>query len=185
MIEKMGIYQRYNLGPQHYHSFFELDFKNKTAQLISQDITEDFRKEDVLIYNDDANLKIANSMLIDSENKIFNLSADDCNKLYSEIDKIKYSHDEEIPGIWQLNNITFNHKNVFNDVSEISEFKGNYQYVNRYPKNWMELGKLIIDVFGFDLLNINLKNLVTPLHYNITSDGVYDKQTNKKLKLKK
>lgn len=182
----MGIYQRYNLGSQHYHSYFEFDFKNKKAQLISQDITEDFRKDNALNCNDDSNLKIANSLLIAEENKIFDLNAEDCQKLYSEFDKIKYSHDEEIVGIWQLNNITFSEKNFFEDSPRIFKtHESNYQYVNNYPKNWIELGNLIIDVLGFDLLNINLKNLITPLHYNITSDGVYEKQTNNKLKLKK
>lgn len=182
----MGIYQRYNLGSQHYHSYFEFDFKNKKAQLISQDITEDFRKDNALNCNDDSNLKIANSFLIAEENKIFDLNAEDCQKLYSEFDKIKYSHDEEIVGIWQLNNITFSEKNFFEDSPRIFKtHESNYQYVNNYPKNWIELGNLIIDVLGFDLLNINLKNLITPLHYNITSDGVYEKQTNNKLKLKK
>lgn len=186
MKEKMGIYQRYNLGSQHYHSYFEFDFKNKKAQLISQDITEDFRKDNALNCNDDSNLKIANSLLIAEENKIFDLNAEDCQKLYSEFDKIKYSHDEEIVGIWQLNNITFSEKNFFEDSPRIFKtHESNYQYVNNYPKNWIELGNLIIDVLGFDLLNINLKNLITPLHYNITSDGVYEKQTNNKLKLKK
>lgn len=186
MKEKMGIYQRYNLGSQHYHSYFEFDFKNKKAQLISQDITEDFRKDNALNCNDDSNLKIANSFLIAEENKIFDLNAEDCQKLYSEFDKIKYSHDEEIVGIWQLNNITFSEKNFFEDSPRIVKtHESNYQYVNNYPKNWIELGNLIIDVLGFDLLNINLKNLITPLHYNITSDGVYEKQTNNKLKLKK
>ena len=64
MKEKMGIYQRYNLGPQHYHSYFEFDFKNKKVQLISQDLTEDFRKDNALTCTDDSNLKIANSLLI-------------------------------------------------------------------------------------------------------------------------
>lgn len=186
MMEKMGIYQRYNLGFQHYHSFFEFDLKNKKAQLISQDITEDFRKNVSLIYKDETNLKIANSLLIADENKIFDLNADDCQKLYFELDKIKYSHDKEIVGICQLNNITFSEKNFYDDAPEIFKIReGNYQYVNRHPKNWIELGNLIIDLLGFDLLNINLKSIITPLHYNITSDGVYDKQTNNKLKLKK
>ena len=182
----MGIYQRYNLGPQHYHSYFEFDFKNKKVQLISQDLTEDFRKDNALTCTDDSNLKIANSLLIAGENKIFDLSDDSWNKLYLELDKIKYTHDYEIPGIWQLNNITFSEKNFFEDSPRIFKtHESNYQYVNNYPKNWIELGNLIIDVLGFDLLNINLKNLITPLHYNITSDGVYEKQTNNKLKLKK
>lgn len=186
MNEKMGIYQRYNLGPQHYHSYFVFDFKNKKAQLISQDITEDFRKDNALIYTDDSNLKIAKSLLIAEENKIFDLNAEDCQKLYSEFDKIKYPYDEEIPGIWQLSNITFSEKNFYDDAPEIFKIhEFNYQYVNNYPKNWIALGNLIIDLLGFDLLNINLKNLITTLHYNITSDGVYEKQTNNKLKLKK
>lgn len=181
----MGIYQRYNLGPQHYHSYFEFDFKNRKAQLISQDITEDFRKDNALIYTDDSNLKIANSLLISGENKIFDLSDDTCNKLYLELDKIKRPHEVEIPGIWQLNNITFSEKDVYGHGKGIRTYESNFQYVNRYPKNWTQLGNLMIDIFGFDLLNINLKNLITPLYYNITSDGVYEKQTNNKLKLKK
>lgn len=181
MKEKIGLYQRYNLGPQHYHSFFEFDFKNKKAQLISQDITEDFRKDNALIY-DNVNLKIANSLLIKDENKIFELSADDCDKIYSEFHKIKYSHDEEISGIWQLNNIIFNEEKFYEDGEKSSY---NFQYVNRYPSNWLEFGNLIINLFGFDLLNVNLKNLITPLYYNINSDGVYEKETNNKLKLKK
>ena len=186
MKEKMGIYQRYNLGLQHYHSFFEFDFKNRKAQLISQDITEDFRRNSGFSYNDDANLKIADSFLIADENKIFDLNEDVCQKLYSELDKIKYSYDKEIVGIWQLNNISFSEKKVYSDAPEnFRIYKSNYQYVNGYPKNWIELGELIIDLLGFDLLNINLKSLITPLYYNITSDGVYDKQTNNKLKLKK
>lgn len=182
MEEKIGLYQRYNLGLQHYHSFFEFDFKNKKAQFISQDITEDFRKDNVLFCNDNVNLEIANSLLIKDENKIFDLSADDCNKIYSEFHKIKYAHDEEIPGIWQLNNIIFNTEEVHEDMQRSSY---NFQYVNRYPSNWLEFGNLIINLFGFDLLNINLKNLITPLYYNINSDGVYEKETNNKLKLKK
>ena len=132
------------------------------------------------------NEKIAKSLLIAEENKIFDLNAEDCQKLYSEFDKIKYPYDEEIPGIWQLSNITFSEKNFYDDAPEIFKIhEFNYQYVNNYPKNWIALGNLIIDLLGFDLLNINLKNLITTLHYNITSDGVYEKQTNNKLKLKK
>ena len=186
MKEKVGLYQRYNLGCQHYHSFFEFDFKNKKAQLISQSITEDFRSVNDLIYSDEINFKIADSLLIDEENKIFDLSDDDWNSLYLELDKIKRPYDDEILGIWQLNNITFNEKYYFDDAPKIFKIQeSSYQYVNKYPKNWVELGNLIIKLLGFDLLNINLKNLITPLHYNITSDGVYEKQTNDKLKLKK
>ena len=186
MKEKVGLYQRYNLGCQHYHSFFEFDFKNKKAQLISQGITEDFRSLNNLIYSEDINSNIANSLLISDDNKIFDLSADQCQKLYFEFDKIQGSYDNEIPGIWQLNNITFNDRNFYDYEPEEFNFgERHYQYVNNYPKNWIELGNLIIDLLGFDLLNINLKNLITPLHYNITSDGVYEKQTNNKLKLKK
>lgn len=186
MKEKVGLYQRYNLGCQHYHSFFEFDFKNKKAQLISQSITEDFRSVNDLIYSDEINFKIADSLLIDEENKIFDLSDDDWNSLYLELDKIERPYDDEILGIWQLNNITFNQKYYFDDAPEIFKIQeSSYQYVNKYPKNWVELGNLIIKLLGFDLLNINLKNLITPLHYNITSEGVYEKQTNDKLKLKK
>lgn len=180
MMEKMGIYQRYNLGLQHYHSFIEFDFKNKKVQIISQDITEDFRKDDALIVNDDFNLKIADSLLI--PNKTFNLTSEDCSKLHFEISKIQRGFDEDITGIWELNDLVFNEKGTYESGGE---YNRTYHYANRYPKNWLNLGKLIIDIFGYDLLNVNLKNLITPLYYNITPDGVYNKQTMDKLKLKK
>ena len=110
------------------------------------------------------NFKIANSLLISDENKFFDLNGEDSQRLYSEFDKIKYSHDEEIPGIWQLSNITFSEKNFYDDAPEIFKIhESNYQYVNNYPKNWIELGNLIIDLLGFDLLNINLKNYMDDL----------------------
>lgn len=180
MMEKMGIYQRYNLGLQHYHSFIEFDFENKKVQIISQDITKDFRKDDALIVNDDFNLKIADSLLI--PNKTFELTSEDCSKLHFEISKIQRGFDEDISGIWELNDLVFNEKGTYESGSE---YNRSYHYANRYPKNWIKLGNLIIDIFGCDLLNVNLKNLITPLYYSITPDGVYNKQTKDKLKLKK
>lgn len=179
-MEKMRIYQRYNLGLQYYQSFIEFDFENKKVQVISQDITEDFRKGNALIVNEDFNMKIVDSLLI--QNRTFDLSAEDCNRLYFEISKFDQEFDEEIPGIWPLNNIILNPKGTH---KRGNPYIRNYRYVNRYPKNWIDLGELIIDIVGWDLLNVNLKNLITPLNYNITPNGVYIKYSNDKLKLKK
>ncbi len=181
MMEKMGIYQRYNLGLQHYHSFIEFDFENKKVQIISQDITEDFRKDSALIVKDKVNLKIADSLLI--PNKTFDLSEKDCNSLRFEFNKVRYEVDEEISGIWPLNDIIFNEKGIHEEDGK--EYNNSFHYINRYPKNWIYLGELIIDILGLDLLNINLKKLITPLYYNITPAGVYNKKDNNKLKLKK
>lgn len=129
MMEKMGIYQRYNLGLQHYHSFIEFDFENKKVQIISQDITEDFRKDGALIVNDDFNLKIADSLLI--PNKTFDLTLEDCSKLHFEISKIQRGFDEDISGIWELNDLVFNEKGTYESGSE---YNRSYHYANRYLK---------------------------------------------------
>ena len=52
----------YNLGFQHYQSYFMFDLSKKEAKLISQGITQDNRKD--LIYTSEENDNIAKSFII-------------------------------------------------------------------------------------------------------------------------
>lgn len=166
----------YNLGFQHYQSYFMFDLSKKEAKLISQGITQDKRKD--LIYASEENDKIAKSFII--TDKYFNLTKDQCKLIELEYEKLSHVYDDNIKGIWNLNDIFINNEYLSDKIKWY-----NYEYVNRFPDSWIDFGKLLIEILGFDLLNINQKDLITELHYDIGYDGIYDKKNSDKLKLKK
>lgn len=166
----------YNLGYQHYQSYFMFDLSKKEAKLISQGITQDKRKD--LIYASEENDKIAKSFII--TDKSFNLTKDQCKLIELEYEKLSHVYDDNIKGIWNLSDIFINNEYLSDEISW-----HNKEYVNRFPDSWIDFGKLLIEILGFDLLNINQKDLITELHYDIGYDGVYDKKNSNKLKLKK
>ena len=166
----------YNLGFQHYQSYFMFDLSKKEAKLISQGITQDKRKD--LIYASEENDKIAKSFII--TDKYFNLTKDQCKLIELEYEKLSYVYDDNIKGIWNLNDIFINNEYLSDKIKWY-----NYEYVNRFPDSWIDFGKLLIEILGFDLLNINQKDLITELHYDIGYDGIYNKKNSDKLKLKK
>lgn len=166
----------YNLGFQHYQSYFMFDLSKKEAKLISQGITQDKRKD--LIYASEENDKIAKSFII--TDKYFNLTKDQCKLIELEYEKLSHVYDDNIKGIWNLNDIFINNEYLSDKIKWY-----NYEYVNRFPDSWIDFGKLLIEILGFDLLNINQKDLITELHYDIGYDGIYNKKNSDKLKLKK
>lgn len=166
----------YNLGFQHYQSYFMFDLSKKEAKLISQGITQDKRKD--LIYASEENDKIAKSFII--TDKSFNLTKDQCKLIKLEYEKLSHVYDDNIKGIWNLSDIFINNEYLSDKIKWY-----NYEYVNRFPDSWIDFGKLLIEILGFDLLNINQKDLITELHYDIGYDGVYDKKNSNKLELKK
>ena len=87
---RIGISQMYNLGFQHYQSYFMFDLSKKEAKLISQGITQDNRKD--LIYTSEENDNIAKSFII--PDKSFNLTKDQCNQIELEYEKFGYDSDD-------------------------------------------------------------------------------------------
>lgn len=166
----------YNLCFQHYQSYFMFDLSKKEAKLISQGITQDKRKD--LIYTSEENDNIAKSFII--PDKSFNLTKDQCKLIELEYEKLSHVYDDNIKGIWNLSDIFINNEYLSDKIKWY-----NYEYVNRFPDSWIGFGKLLIEILGFDLLNINQKDLITELHYDIGYDGVYDKKNSNKLELKK
>lgn len=152
------------------------DLSKKQAKLISQGITQDKRKD--LVYYSEDNDKIAKSLII--PDKSFNLTKDQCKLIELEYEKIHPVYDDNIKGIWNLNDIFINEEYLSDEIKW-----HNYEYVNRFPDSWIDFGKILIEILGFDLLNINQKDLITELHYDIKYDGVYDKKSSDKLELKK
>lgn len=183
MRDRYGLYQRYNLGGQHYHSFYEFDLKNKKVKLISQGITEDLRKKNGLMFEDKENSEIAESLIIKDKFHEFELSDKTAKKIGTEFEKFDHYNHDSISGIWGLSDIILNKKYRFANESGT---KGYFdEYSNYFPDSWIDFGIYLIDTFGFDLLNISLRKLITKLHYIIQPNGVYDKKTLKKLNLNK
>jgi hypothetical protein len=59
---------------------------------------------------------------------------------------------------------------IFYENDDVEKFK----FVDIFPKNWIGFGKILENLVGFDVLNIeNLKYLICELHFDIKSDGVY------------
>ena len=177
MKEKFGLYQRYNLGGQHYHSFFEFDFINNKARLVSQGITEDIRKAKGIMFEDEENAEIAKSLFIPDNFKEFGLSKEIMDEISLKLGKFKQENDETLVGIWGLSEMMLNEKND----------SGNHikEYFNSFPDSWIDFGNYMIDTLGFDLLNVNSGKLITNLNYDIRADGVYNSQSKEKLSLRK
>lgn len=114
----------YNLGFQHYQSYFMFDLSKKEAKLISQGITQDKRKD--LIYASEENDKIAKSFII--TDKSFNLTKDQCKLIKLEYEKLSHVYDDNIKGIWNLSDIFINNEYLSDKIKWY-----NYEYVNRFP----------------------------------------------------
>lgn len=167
-IKKIEINYKLNFGVT-LHNRFEIDCINQ--KLIPN-------KNYNVDYNHDYDLEIYNLSLKNVPKKEFKL---DSNKLkdfldeFNQLDFIGSKH----------HHCLFLHGNFENSL-EITYPTGKVSYDFKYnPQTWIQLGKSLNKLVGFDILNINnSKQAITSLHYDFKRDGVYDKMTNKKLKLK-
>ena len=167
-IKKIEINYKLNFGVT-LHNRFEIDCINQKL------IPDTHYNAD---YNYDYDLEIYNLSLKNVPKKEFKL---DSNKLkdfldeFNQLDFIGSKH----------HHCLFLHGNFENSL-EITYPTGEVSYDFKYnPQTWIQLGKSLNKLVGFDILNINnSKQTITSLHYDFKRDGVYDKMTNKKLKLK-
>lgn len=90
-------------------------------------------------------------------------------KLFDDFESESFSYFEKLENVYSCN------INLY--------FSGDYQEYcikNNFPKNWIEFGEMLFEIFNFDVLNIsNLEKIVTNLFFNICRDGIYDKKDNK------
>ena len=143
--------------------------------------TEKEKKENVQYKLLCTRKEIANSLINSHVSDDFLLSDDD-------IISIKWDFKECIENIDDYN------LNYYKGIGIISHFtiittKGSesneYNIINKYPYSLDRLAGSIIYILGFDLLNSNLKKLITPYKYNIYHDGVFCRKTGERLNLNK
>lgn len=167
-IKKIEINYELNFGVT-LHNRFEIDCINQ--KLIPN-------KNYNIDYNHDNDLEIYNLSLKNVPKKEFKL---DSNKLkdfleeFAQLELIESKHKT----CWSLNESFKNSVRITYPTGEVSY---NFKY---NPQTWIQLGKSLNKLVEFDILNItNSKQAITNLHYDFKDDGVYDKKTNKKLRLK-
>lgn len=181
MYDRIDVYQRYCLGNFDYHNHFEFDFISKKAKFVNEELIQNFSKSKTVLYDNFENKEIANSLINSHVSDDFLLSDDD-------IISIKWDFKECIENIDDYN------LNYYKGIGIISHFtiittKGSesneYNIINKYPYSLDRLAGSIIYILGFDLLNSNLKKLITPYKYNIYHDGVFCRKTGERLNLNK
>ena len=113
-----------------------------------------------------------------------------CNVLKEEMEIDKKKFDKFLDEFKKLeltdSNRFFTYDRTFVNTVAVTDSNGwNHMFLIDFPEKWFKLGELLNDLVGFDILNIEAsKYLITNLYYDFKRDGVYDKFTNKKLKLK-
>ena len=89
--------------------------------------------------------------------------------LFKDFDSDTSSYFEKLENVYSCNiNLYFSDKYC------------EYCIKNNFPEKWLDFGKILFDLFNFDVLNItHLEKIVTNLFFDIKRDGVYDLQNNK------
>ena len=182
MIEKIEITQRFNFKRLNRHyECFTIDFLNNSAYYkISERCSGDkFLSESDLC--DDSWISILSELRrnMTSEIRHFNFKQADNFlygfnglELFKNFESKKFSYFEKIELIYSCNVIIYSSDNY-----------EEYSFKNNFPDNWVKFGELLKDLFKFDVLHLDYqKQMVTPLFYDIRSNGVYldEKQLNLK-----
>lgn len=187
MIEKIIINLDYNQLAFMNFSKFIIDLKNKTACYDLNNSILIYPEDDVdLDLRDVYNFHKKFKELISDE--VIALNDDAIEKFNNDFVNLNIEYElQKITDETLNNGFTFYEPCILNKCSVKIEYSDNekeYSFVNHYPNNWIKFGKILENLVGFDVLNIeNLKYLVTELHYDIKQEGVYSKETNKKLNL--
>lgn|GEM_PF-782225 len=151
------------------HNRFEID-------CINQKLIPDTRYN--VDYNNDDLLGIYALSLKNVPKNEFNLDSTKLKDFLEEFVQLELIESKR-KTCWSLDESFENSVKITYPAGEVSyDFKDN-------PQTWIQLGKSLNKLVGFDILNIaNSKHAITNLHYDFKDDGVYDKKTNKKLRLK-
>ena len=174
MIEKIEIIQRFNFKRlnRHYESF-TIDFANKNAyyKISERGSGDKFLDESLLC--DDSWIDILVDLRRNMTSKIYRLSDIEINRFFSDFDNLKLFENFESENFLYFSKIEL----IYSCIVVIYSTDGyaEYSFKNNFPKNWVEFGEILKDLFKFDVLHLNYqKQLATPLFHDIKSDGVYD-----------
>ena len=174
MIEKIEIIQRFNFKRlnRHYESF-TIDFANKNAYYKISERGSGDKILDESLLCDDSWIDILVDLRRNMTSKIYRLSDIEINRFFSDFDNLKLFENFESENFLYFSKIEL----IYSCIVVIYSTDGyaEYSFKNNFPKNWVEFGEILKDLFKFDVLHLNYqKQLATPLFHDIKSDGVYD-----------
>lgn len=173
MIEKIEITQRFNFKRLNRHyECFTIDLLNKNAyyKISERGSGDKFLSESSLC--DDSWIDILVDLRKKMTSEIHRLNDIQIDKFRHDFDNLRlfedfesedFSYFEKIELIYSCNVIIYSTDNY-----------EEYSFKNNFPKNWIEFGEILKDLFGFDVLHLNHQmKMATPLYFDIRKDGVY------------
>ncbi len=179
LLEKIEIIQRFNFKKlnKHYECFI-IDLKRSNAYFnINEMIYPDrfFETDYLASYSYSS---ILNDLKSRISSKIYTLDEKSVNRfvecfedlnLFKDFDSDTSSYFEKLENVYSCNiNLYFSDKYC------------EYCIKNNFPEKWLDFGKILFDLFNFDVLNItHLEKIVTNLFFDIKRDGVYGLENNK------
>lgn len=173
MIEKIEITQRFNFKRLNRHyECFTIDFSSNTGyyKISERGSGDKFLSESPLC--DDSWIDI----LVDLRSK-----------MTSEIRTFDFKKADEFLGEFENLNLFDGFESeefllfeklevIYSCVVVIYSSEGYFEYSfkNNFPEKWVEFGRLLQNLVGFDVLHLNYqRQFATPLFYDVSSDGVY------------
>ena len=173
MIEKIEITQRFNFKRLNRHyECFTIDLVNKNAyykisergsgdKFLDENSSCDDSWIDILV---DLRKNMTSKIHTLNDNQIVKFRSDFDNLcLFKDFESENFSYFEKIELMYSCSVIIYS-----TDKFEEYSFKTNF------PKNWIRFGEILKNLFNFDVLHLNFqKQMVTPLFFDIRSDGVY------------
>jgi hypothetical protein len=173
MIEKIEITQRFNFKRLNRHyECFTIDLANKNAyyKISERGSGDKFLTENPLC--DDSWIDILVDLRKSMTSKIHRINDSQVDRFLNDFNDLKlfegfvsedFSYFEKIELIYSCNVIIYSTDNY-----------EEYSFKNNFPPNWTGFGKILKELFNFDVLHLNFqRQLATPLYYDIRKDGVY------------
>ena len=173
MIEKIEITQRFNFKRLNRHyECFTIDFTNNSAyyKISERGSGDKYLEESYLCDNSWISILVGLRQKMTSEIHRFEdiekeefLKEYDKLNLFDNFESEDFTYFEKLELIYSCNVIIYSTDNF-----------EQYGFKNNFPKNWIKFGRLLKNLFNFDVLHLDYqKQLATPLFYDIKKEGVF------------
>ena len=172
MIEKIEITQRFNFKRLNRHyECFTIDLTNKNAYYKISERGSGDKVLDESPLCDDSWIDILVDLREKMTSEIRRLTDDQVDRFRHDWQNLKLFDGFESEEFLYFSKIEL----IYSCIVIVYSTDGyaEYSFKNNFPKNWIEFGKILNDMLGFDVLHLNYqRRLATPLYHDIRPDGV-------------
>lgn len=201
LLTKIIICPSYNFNEKKFHQKFIIDLENKKAYWkndnkwlpLSKIIHEGQESGDKL-YSDLTKTLTLNEYplnknnLYDFKEKLFKIGfIEQLESMEKNLIKdFNFKDNEEICEDMKNNLLNVDLVKKYHITLQTSTEEKEYIINFDIPEMFLEFMSLITDLVGYDVLNIkNSKYFINPMDYDLKKDGIYEKESDEKLELKK